>query len=51
MANTTLLKYLTIPNPTLNCTRSSVGTNTFNAKWDPITGLEDWVDFNYHTLL
>ena len=51
MSATTLLEYLTRPNPTLNCTKSLVGTNTFNAKWDPITGLEDWADFNYDTLM
>lgn len=51
MANNTLLQYLTTPNPTLNCTRSSVGTNTFNAKWDPVTALEDWAGFNYNTLM
>jgi hypothetical protein len=51
MADTTLLKYLTRPNPILDCTKSSVGANTFNAKWDPINGLEDWDDFNYNTLM
>lgn len=51
MVDSTLLEYLTRPNPTLDCTKSSVGANTFNAKWDPITGLEDWTDFNYNTLM
>ncbi|KAK7883397.1 hypothetical protein LTR67_011268 [Exophiala xenobiotica] len=50
MAESTLLQYLTLPNPTPNCSKSSVGTNTFNAKWEPFTGLEDWADFNYDTL-
>jgi hypothetical protein len=51
MTTTTLLEYLTLPNPELDCSRSSTGTNTFNARWDPITGLEDWADFNYETLM
>ncbi|KAK5202737.1 hypothetical protein LTR96_011284 [Exophiala xenobiotica] len=51
MGDSTLLQYLTLPNPMLSCTKSSVGTNTFNAKWDPTTVLEDWADFNYGTLV
>lgn len=51
MVDSTLLKYLRRPNPTLDCKKSSVGENTFNAKWNPITGLEDWADFNYSTLM
>lgn len=51
MADTTLLSYLTLPNSELNCTKSLTGTNTFNAKWNPITGLEDWTDFNCDTLM
>lgn len=51
MFDTTLLNYLTLPNPELNCSNSLMGTNTLNARWDPITGLEDWPDFNYDSLL
>ena len=51
MTTTTLLEYLTLPNPELDCTESSTGANTYNAKWDPITGLEDWADFNYENLM
>ena len=51
MASNTLLEYLTAPNPTLDCTRSSEGANTFNANWDPVSTLEDWPEFNYDTLM
>ncbi|OAL33889.1 hypothetical protein AYO20_06900 [Fonsecaea nubica] len=51
MASNTLLEFLTAPNPTLDCTRSSVGANTFNANWDPVSALEDWPDFNYDILM
>ena len=44
--NTTLLEYLTLPYPALDCSKSLTGTNTLNARWDPITGLEDLADFN-----
>lgn len=49
MEDTTLLKYLTSPNPSLDCTNSSTGTNTLNAKWDAVTGLKEWTEFNYET--
>ena len=48
---TTLLEYRTLPNPALDCSKSSTGTNSFNARWDPITGLEDLADFNIGTLM
>ena len=51
MEDTVLLTYLTSPNPSLDCTRSSTGTNTFNAKWDPVTGLEDWTEFGYDNIM
>ena len=51
MEDTTLLTYLTSPNPNLNCTRSSTGTNTFNARWDPVTGLENWAEFDFNNLM
>ena len=51
MTTTTLLEYLALPNPELDCSKSSTGANTFNASWDPITGLEDWADFNYEKLM
>lgn len=51
MEGTTLLKYLTSSNPILDCTKSSTGTNTFNAKWDAVTGLEEWTEFDYNTLI
>jgi hypothetical protein len=48
---TSLLEYLTLPNPKLDCSKSSTGTNTFNARWDPITRLDNWAEFNYETLM
>ncbi|KAI1617036.1 hypothetical protein EDD37DRAFT_604308 [Exophiala viscosa] len=51
MVHTTLLEYLMQPNPTLDCTKSSVGANTYNVNWDPVTGLEEWRDFNYDMLM
>jgi hypothetical protein len=51
MAESTLLNYLTLPNPILDCTKSSVGPNTTNAAWDIATALEDWPDFNYDILM
>ncbi|KAK5083836.1 hypothetical protein LTR05_006342 [Lithohypha guttulata] len=51
MANTTLLKHLASPNPSLDCTRCTTGANTVNARWDDVTSLEDWKDFNYETLM
>ena len=51
MSQTTLLDYLALPNPELDCSESSTGTNTFNARWDAITRLQDWSDFNYETLM
>ena len=51
MMTATLLDYLTLPNPELDCSRFSTGTNTFNARWDPIRGLEDWADFTYDMLM
>lgn len=51
MSTTTLLEYLTRPNPILDCSKSSTGANSFNARWDGLTGLEEWTDFNYETLM
>ncbi|MCJ1474757.1 hypothetical protein MMC13_003417 [Lambiella insularis] len=51
MAQTTLLQYLTSPNPVLDCTRSSTGTNTVNARWDVVTALQDWTDFSLETIM
>ena len=51
MATTTLLEYLTQPNPVLDCSKSPTGTNTVNARWDRVTGLKDWAEFNYETLM
>lgn len=51
MEHTTLLQFLTSPNPSLDCTRSSTGTNTLNAKWNAVTSLEEWTEFNYETLM
>lgn len=51
MVTTTLQEYLAQPNPELDCSKSSTGTNTVNAKWDVVVGLEDWTEFNYETLM
>ena len=51
MTTTTLLEYLTQANPVLDCSKSSTGANSFNARWDRITGLEDRTDFTYETLM
>jgi hypothetical protein len=51
MTTTTLLEYLTQPNPVLDCSKSPTGTNTVNARWDRVTGLQDWAEFNYETLM
>jgi hypothetical protein len=51
MATTTLGEYLAQPNPELDCSKSATGTNTVNAKWDVVVGLEDWPEFNYKTLM
>lgn len=48
---TTLLEYLSLPNPILDCSKSSTGANTFNIRWDAVTGLEEWAEFNYETLM
>ncbi|RMZ76902.1 hypothetical protein DV738_g4764, partial [Chaetothyriales sp. CBS 135597] len=49
--STTLLEYLTSPNPTLDCTQSSTGPNSVNAQWDLVTGLRGWTEFNYDTIM
>jgi hypothetical protein len=49
--STTLLDYLTTPNPLVNSTHSKTGSNTDNFAWDPIEGVQDWDEFNYETLL
>lgn len=51
MEDAALLHLLTSPNPSLDCTRSSTGTNTRNAKWDAVTGLQEWKEFSYETLM
>ena len=51
MTTATLLEYLTLPNPELDCTESSTVANAHNARWDPITGLEGWAHFNYEKLM
>lgn len=48
---TTLLRFLALPNPSLDCSRSSTGTNTLNAKWDTAMRLQKWTEFNYDTLM
>src|SRR5436190_14281472 len=49
--STTLLDYLTIPNPLIDSTHSKTGSNTESATWLPIEGVRDWSEFNYETLL
>ncbi|KAL6241640.1 hypothetical protein RBB50_011422 [Rhinocladiella similis] len=51
MADGTLLNYLTLPNPVLDSSKSSVGPNTFNVSWADVAVLEDWADFDYVTLM
>lgn len=48
---TNLLEYLSQSNPELDCSKSSKVANPFNAKWDPIAGLEPWNDFAYNTVM
>ncbi|RMD41951.1 hypothetical protein DV735_g3186, partial [Chaetothyriales sp. CBS 134920] len=47
----TLLNYLTLLNPTLDCTNSSVGPNTTNAEWEIATGPREWNEFSLETIM
>ena len=46
-----LLSYLVRPNPECDNTHSGTGSNTVNANWAAVTGVEDWKEFNYQTVL
>ncbi|KAI9765982.1 MAG: hypothetical protein M1840_006989 [Geoglossum simile] len=49
--STTLLDYLTIPNPDVDSTHSATGSNTDNPSWTSAEAVRDWKEFNYKTLL
>src|SRR6266536_1849812 len=46
-----ILEYLSSENPTLDQENSKRGANTTNSNWSPVTGLLEWKEFNYDTLI
>ena len=46
-----MLEYLSSENPTLDQEISKRGANTSNPNWSPVTGLVEWKEFNYDTLI
>ncbi|KAI1909280.1 hypothetical protein LOZ61_004437 [Ophidiomyces ophidiicola] len=47
----TLLEFLTARDPVLDRSRATKGPNTFNAEWDKIDHVGDWLDFNFENLI
>src|SRR6266536_6335895 len=46
-----ILEELSSANPTLDQENSKRGANTTNSNWSPLTGLIEWDEFNYDTLI
>ncbi|KAK3363764.1 hypothetical protein B0T25DRAFT_443142, partial [Lasiosphaeria hispida] len=46
----TILTELRVPNPVINSTRLTQGSNTLNPRWHDVGGWSIWQEFNYKTL-
>lgn len=46
-----LLIYLIYPNPAYDNTHSTQGGVTCNSRWSDVTGIEEWREFDYQTLI
>jgi hypothetical protein len=50
MTQTSILRALFLPNPSINNERTLEGTNTKDTAWPDVKNIRLWEEFNYDTL-